>query len=628
MSSAAAAPPPAFAAALAAFRRGDHAGARAAAEAGLAESPDFPPLLSLAGLAAAQSGDPVGAAPHFRRLLALMPDDRATRLNLATALAQSGQLDEARSVCAAAAEEPRLLRLAAWIDQEQGRLIEAAAGYDRLLAAAPDDFESWNNLGNVRAALGDADGAILAFQEAILRNPEVPQIYTNVSEQLAKAERPEVRQQVMREAARRFPADAEVQAELGLAESAMLDFDAAERAYREAIRLNPGFHSAWFDLGLLYESLNRVDDLLALLTEADRLGLDQPEMGFLRAWALRRQGRFAEALPLAEATPPTIHPVRRAHLIAELADRTGDPDRAFAAYREMNRASLAVRPEGETPTYRELIAANSRAMTREGVAGWTEARPTLDPPSPVFIVGFPRSGTTLLDTLLMNVPSLHVLEEPRMIAGAVIPALGREDRVGELTSPELDRLRRLYFEDLDRVSAPAAGQTVVDKNPLLMGRIPVIHRLFPDARIVFVERHPCDSLLSCFMANFQLNYAMRSFTDLEEAARTYDTVFDAWTRAETLLPLNVHRIRYERMVEDLEAEMRPLLDFLGLRWDPKVLDNRGSAARRDHIRTASYSQVTEPIYRRSAGRWERYRKHLEPVLPILAPWAERMGYSL
>jgi hypothetical protein len=130
------------------------------------------------------------------------------------------------------------------------------------------------------------------------------------------------------------------------------------------------------------------------------------------------------------------------------------------------------------------------------------------------------------------------------------------------------------------------------------------------------------------MANFQLNQAMREFTTLEGAARTYGAVFDHWTRAESLLPLQVHRIRYERMVNDLEGEMRPLLGFLGLDWDPKVLDNRAAAAKRDHIRTASYSQVTEPIYRRSAGRWERYRRQMEPVLPILAPWAERMGYEI
>lgn len=161
-----------------------------------------------------------------------------------------------------------------------------------------------------------------------------------------------------------------------------------------------------------------------------------------------------------------------------------------------------------------------------------------------------------------------------------------------------------------------------------MARAPLLHRLFPDAKVILVERHPCDVVLSCFMANFQLNPAMRSFVDLEEAARTYDAVFDLWTRATDLLPINVHRVRYERMVEDLETEMRALLSFLGRQWDPAVLDNQASAARREHIRTASYAQVVEPIYKRSSGRWQRYREHLKPVLPILSRWAERMEYEM
>jgi hypothetical protein len=130
------------------------------------------------------------------------------------------------------------------------------------------------------------------------------------------------------------------------------------------------------------------------------------------------------------------------------------------------------------------------------------------------------------------------------------------------------------------------------------------------------------------MANFQLNRAMANMTTLEDAARLYDAAQDAWTRATELLPIEVKRIRYEAMIDDLETEMRALLAFLGLEWDPGVLDNRGSAARRAHIRTASYSQVTEPIYRRAVARWERYRAQLEPIMPIVAPWVERMGYSM
>ncbi|HYI64489.1 MAG TPA: sulfotransferase [Allosphingosinicella sp.] len=620
-------PPESLAPALDLLRRGDRAGARAAVEAALAGEPDAPALLAFAGLLAAQSGDPAAAVPHFRRALALAPGDTAMRANLATALIASGALDEAGMVCAEGGEDPKLMRLAAYVHQASGRLGEAAAAYGAVIAAFPADFESWNNLGNVHAALGDADGAVSAFRQAIMLRPDIVEMVFNLSDALAAADRHDERQAVMREAARVSPDNAAVQTELGLAESSVRDFDSAERAFRAAIGLDPKAASAWLELGLLLENLNRVDDLAALSAEAEESGLTGPEPGFLKAWALRRQGKFAEALPLAEATPETINPVRRTQLLAELYDRLGESERAFAAFGEMNRAAAAARPAPPGPSYREQVAASAAAMTPERAAAWTPIAPPADPPAPVFIVGFPRSGTTLLDTLLMNVPHFHVLEEMPVVRD-VETAIPADADLGKMTPAEADILRSRYFEMLERHAPAEAGQTIVDKHPLHMARMPLIHRLFPDAKVIFVERHPCDTVLSCFMANFQLNHAMRSFTDLEEAARTYDAVFDAWTRAETLLPIQVHRVRYERMVGDLEREMRSLLAFLGLDWDPAVLDNRAAAAERGHVRTASYSQVTEPIYTRSAGRWQRYRGHMAPVLPILAPWAERMEYEI
>ena len=96
----------------------------------------------------------------------------------------------------------------------------------------------------------------------------------------------------------------------------------------------------------------------------------------------------------------------------------------------------------------------------------------------------------------------------------------------------------------------------------------------------------------------------------------------------SIFPLQVHTVRYEDMVDDLEGEMRPLLDFLGLEWDERVLDHQKTATERGYIRTPSYAQVTEKIYKRASGRWTRYRKHMEGVLPILAPWVEEFGYTL
>ena len=561
-----------------------------------------------AGLAAAQAGDPAAAAAHFRQALAGAPDDVPTRCNLAIALLSAGALQEAAETLGAGGDDPRLRRLAAYAYQQQGRLAEAAAAYEAVLAAFPDDWESCNNLGNVRRAAGDLDGAVDAFRQAIRLRPDSVEMVFNLSNALGAAARHDERVVTMRAAARIAPADARVQTEYGVAAAEARALGEAETAYRAALAADPGFTAAFVELGLLLETQNRLDELEALLAAAPAAG----ELDFLRAWLLRRQGRFAEALPLAEAAPATIEPARRAQLLGEIYDRLGDAPRAFAAFAEMNRAAEAAAPPADRSRYRREVA-------NATPTAWSPAEIEGAPPSPAFILGFPRSGTTLLDTLLLNLPELHVLEE--------IPVLDSVEEMAR-TATDSNALRARYFEALAALSPPAPGQRVIDKFPLHMARAPLVHRLFPDARIVFVERHPCDSVLSCFMANFQLNHAMRAFTDIEEAARLYDAVMTAWTQARERLPLDVHAIRYERMIADLEGEMRPLLDFLGIGWDPKVLDNKAAAQGRDYIRTASYAQVAEPIYARAVGRWERYRDQLAPVLPILAPWAERMGYRL
>jgi tetratricopeptide (TPR) repeat protein len=614
------APPANLAPALDLYRRGDLAGARQAAEAALAGEPDSAVLLGFAGLVAAQLGDFAAAIGHLRAAVRAAPEDQANRLNLAMALLQTSRFDEAAGVCTDGGDDPKLLRIAAYAHQQSGRLDLAAAAYEQVLAAFPEDFESWNNLGNVRLAAHDANGAAEAFRTAIRLRPDIVEMVFNLSEALAAAERHDERLAAMRQ-------DPRLQTELGLAAASVRAHDEAEQAFRAALRADPRCLSAYLELGLLLENLNRVDELAALVATAETAGVDDPELGFLKAWTLRRQGRLEEALPIAEAIPETIHPVRRARLLAELADRLGQTERAFAEFTEMNAASVAKQPPQRGPSYREHVGESVALLTQSWVDSWEPVALDREPSPPIFLVGFPRSGTTLLDTLLMNMPNLHVLEEMPVMS-EVDAALGDEARLAALTDAEANALRRLYFEAVARLAPPSApGQTIVDKHPLRMARMAIVHRLFPDAKVILVERHPCDVVLSCFMANFHLNTAMRSFASLEEAARTYDAVFEAWTRATELLPIKVHRIRYERMVADLEGEMRPLLEFLGLPWDPSVLDNQAAAAERGHVRTASYSQVTEPIYKRAAGRWERYRRQLAPVLPILAPWIERLGYD-
>ena len=199
--------------------------------------------------------------------------------------------------------------------------------------------------------------------------------------------------------------------------------------------------------------------------------------------------------------------------------------------------------------------------------------------------------------------------------------------MAELVPAHQEELRQIYFEELDsHLGSEGRSAIIVDKLPLNIVEAGLIHRIFPQARFLFAQRHPCDCVLSCFMQSFYINEAMVNFLDLEDAARFYDKVMTLWQKYLSVLPLEVHTVRYENLIEAFEETLTPLLDFLGVEWDDSIRNYTETASRRERIYTPSYNQVTQPLYTRARGRWERYSKNMQPVLPTLLPWARRFGY--
>jgi len=606
----------------AAVQRGDFADALAYLQNGLEDAPDDPALLGLAALAALRLDQQDLAVGYLRRQLAISPNDRAARYNLATTLAGLSQTDEAGQLTAKFGGHAKLARLAGYLAQQDGRFNAAIAAYREAVRIAGNDWESWNNLGNCCSEVGDTAAAIDAFENAINTAPNggQPELFLNLCQALSAPENREKRLRTAEEARRRFPDQYAVVIEHALAQAASGKMEEAEATLRAAAAGEKEFGEARLELGLLLENANRLDELDAHIAQCEELGTSE-ELAFLKGWSLRRREQFEEAAEFAARIPETINPIRTAQLRAEIADRLGDADEAFRQWTLMNNTSRTTHPPQPGPSYRELTAAATLAMQ----SALPVVAAELDgPPDPVFIVGSPRSGTTLLDTLLTALPELQVFEEQPMLVQVETEFPGLER---EVDPARVKAARRRYFELAEAIEGPAEGRRVVDKMPLHLTHMPVIQRLFPGASIIFVERHPGDAVLSCFMANFMINHAMRSFTRLDEAALTYDAVFTNWQRARALLPLSVHTVRYERMIADLEAEMRPLLAFLGLGWRDAVLDNQASAAARGAVRTASYAQIGQPLYSRAVARWERYHKQMEPVLPILEPWIKRLGYD-
>jgi tetratricopeptide (TPR) repeat protein len=417
---------------------------------------------------------------------------------------------------------------------------------------------------------------------------------------------------------------------LGLARqhTLLLNMERAEAAYRAAIAVDSANSEAFVGIATVYEH-SRPEAIEELVAEAERHSLDSGTLSLLRAFAHRRAKRYAEGLVALELVPEELAPARREDLLGQFHEGLGNYDAAFAAFARMNEIQEEdpSRPLLRAAEMRKTISQQLERTTSEWARNWKAPILDSERPAPIFLVGFPRSGTTLLDTMLMGHPDVEVMEE-RPCLTTVAAAFGGFEQIAELTEAELRKAQVSYFEEAAKHVELRAGAHLVDKSPLHLNNVPWIHRLFPSARFILALRHPADVILSCFVSNFRLNPSMSNFVRLETAAEFYDLTFNNWERSRDVFPLNVHTVVYEDLTGNPEAELRRLSEALELEWREEMLDHRKTAAERGVITTASYAQVTEPIYRRSVGRWERYRKHLEPVLPTLSPWVEKFGYRI
>jgi tetratricopeptide (TPR) repeat protein len=428
-------------------------------------------------------------------------------------------------------------------------------------------------------------------------------------------------------ASKRDPADLELLLALASQRLNLLHTEAAEEAYRKAVEREPGNSLANLGLAVVFELTNRTGDLSNLVNEAQKRGVGEDVLNFIRAFDYRRQKKFDEGLAALEKVPDELETARRCHLLGQLEEGAGHYDEAFAAYTRMNEIQRGdpTRPEERAAAYRTVVGSQRETISAEWLKGWREASKS-DRPSPAFLVGFPRSGTTLLDTMLMGHQNVEVLEEePTLLkASKILPF----DALADASDQQIEEARSEYFRVAGERTPLAPGKLLIDKNPLSMNALPTIRRLFPEARIILALRHSCDVVFSCYATNFKLNDGMSNFLGLDTAAELYDLSFSYFEKAQALLGLPVHRFVYENVVGDRESELRSLLDFLGLDWSDDVLDHESTALSRGRIKTASYAQVAQPIYSQAAGRWTNFRKHLEPILPVLEPWVAKFGYSL
>ncbi|MEQ1497689.1 MAG: sulfotransferase [Novosphingobium sp.] len=660
------APPETFNRILVAARSQRFDEAAIASTKALVDYPDDDRILALGGAIELRRGQFQRAIDLLEPALAANPDDSTIRANLAEAKFQCGAIEAALALCDAKAiaadKSSRLLQLAAYLAQENGDHERAVEFYSQIVELKPSDWSSWNNLGNSLRALCDYPRAIEALVKAAQLQPSAQAIRINLAnayfhggdpgsgeallreaarldpsdpvplrtlfDQFSKIGRDEAALEAIREAVRLAPDDAEIHAEHGREAAKHTFYEESEAAYRTALRLRPDFAQVFIGLASNFERANQEHRFEELYEQAKDSGTDPQVLDYIDAMRLRRERRFEEAFAAIERAgelPLAGHsrPIRGAIL-----DRLERYDEAFETFQAMNVAT-AGQMDQPLERARQYVAMVKHSIDRLS-SGWFENWPEVPSgarPAPAFIGSFPRSGTTLLDTMLMGSPNVLVLEEQPFIA-LMEQEAGGLDALDTMSESDLAKAREAYWQRVAAYGPLTDDTLVIDKQPLHTNNVPAIKRLFPDARFILAMRHPCDVLLSCYITNFRTNAAMANFLTLADAAALYDLTFKNWEKAAALFKLQTYTIAYERLVDDPDRELRPLFDWLDLHWSERATDHTSTARSRGVVRTASYAQVTEPIYQRSRGRWQNYRQHLEPILPILAPWAEKFGYSL
>jgi tetratricopeptide (TPR) repeat protein len=517
-----------------------------------------------------------------------------------------------------------------------------------VTAARPGDWRGWSNLGHAASALSRWQEAAGAFKRAADLNPAETGLRRALATALAGAGRFHESADELRRWVEATPDDlvgrimlARLLADLGRQQEADLQLDRAARlagapAFDASVEVllliarKAGDREIDLDilreLAQLLDRTNRTQALAALLDALEPLGIDRSTVGYPAAAAELREGRAERARAILLAQPDQPDPVRWHWLMGRICDALGEADSAFAEAESMHRSQRDLEDwRARGVRHLEFVRTLADAITPEW-ATQIQTAPPGDRRAPVFLVGFPRSGTTLLDTFLGGHPDARVLEEVPLVV-AVERALGDMTELPRRTEAQLGEARDAYFAEAAKYVSPDFSGLIVDKLPLNMLAAPYLHAAFPNSRFIFAQRHPCDAVLSCFMQDFALNPSTACFLDLETAAAYYDAVMRVWTQSRDTLPLKVHSLVYEELVVDPEAVLRPLVAFLGLEWRRELLDHRATARGRADIGSPSYNQVTQPITSSAAGRWKRYAKQLAPVLPVLLPWAQRLAYA-
>jgi len=551
-----------------------------------------------------------------RRIIAVNPRHPRAYSNLGAALAGLGRNDEAiealRTALELNPEDPATLNNLGNTLYLSERVEEAETYFRRALEIDPSHARSLYGLGHVLADMGYPEEAVRCYQKAVQIMPEIYEAWLGLGKACMNMGRHEMATDCFRRAMALTDNPVEPLCCMARVDQFMGRYDEGLGHLAKALQVSPGNLMVEADRLMMLYRKGDTEAAYDLLQELLQKGLASIPLLGVYSEICRKLGSCGDVIRVGRALleEKQIGRVDRGYIYFAMAE-------AYKSMQEYDEAFLHFKQGNDSMPHRFDHQAFTGEIDRLISAYSADAIAMLpcaanNSERPVFIVGMPRSGTSLTEQILSMHPRVFgggERNDINDIAGKLSARLGREytDCIQLIPQPLLNEMANGYLRKLDELSATA--DRVIDKMPHNFLRLGLIAQLFPGARIIHCTRDPRDTCLSIYFQRFNRTHSYAcELGDLAYYYLEYQRLMKHWER---VLDIGILEVNYETLVGDLEGGVRRMLDFLGLEWDERCLRFHESDRA---VATASYDQVRQPLYTKSIARWKRYERHLGPLL--------------
>ena len=483
---------------------------------------------------------------------------------------------------------------------EKGNFDDAKIYIKKAIDLKPDFWIAYNNLATLQASEGNLIEAEKNFHKVIQINPNFVEAFVN----------------------------------LGEIKNDLNKIKEAEELFLNSVKIKEDYINGYSSLFRFYEKTNNLIKLKEQLNLQNGNNKIKNELSIYEARVFFREKKFFKAKELIDKVP--LNWVQKTDANTRLnfwsfkafiEEKLGNFNNAYEAF---HKSQLNSKYEKCNKTlFRNYIVDYEKNLDNKNFFFKKDSF-FKEKNNVCFLIGFPRSGTTLLDTILRSHPDIDVIEE-KPIINSLERIIKTElkcklSEIYKLTEPEVERLRKYYLANILKLSDKKNARIIIDKFPFQTVSLPLINFIFPEAKIIFAHRHPYDTVLSCFQQCFEPNNAMANLRSLKESSEIYDLSMKMWVRYKENLNLNFTMSKYESLIDNFEVQTKQIMDFLEIDWNPNIKNYRETALSRIKINTPSSSQVVQPLYRSSIAKWENYKIYFDDCHIFLENWVKYFNY--